>query len=298
MSLKLTLKKREGILGWGLSLPTFIWVFLIILFPVYSVFWTSLHHQRAVQPNPPYVGLVNYFEIIQSLEFWSALQRTLIWTAFNLILIVPLGILIALLLNSDFRTTKALRNWILFPWMVPIVVTTLMFRWILEPTVGILNFTLIKTGIIGRPFAFLGDKSLAMPAVIGVNVWRWSPFMTVVTLAALQTVSQELYDAGKVDGANSWQQFWFITFPQILPTLFTTSLILTMWLLNMFPPIWLMTEGGPSDTTTTLPVIIYRKGFKIFKMGRSATYSVILLIIEVVVVSIYLGFFGKRQREG
>lgn len=294
--MNLSFKKRESVVGWIFSVPTFAWILLIIIFPVYSVFMTSLHHQRAVQPNPPYVGVANYIEIILSTEFWSSLQRTLVWTGFNLALIVPVGILIALLLNSDFKTTRVLRNWILLPWMIPIVVTTLMFRWMLEPTVGILNFTLIKSGIINIPLAFLGDKSLAMPTVIGVNVWRWTPFMTVVILAALQTVPGELYDAASVDGANLWQKFWFVTFPQILPSVLTTSLILTMWLLNMFPPIWLLTEGGPSDATTTLPIIIYRTGFKIFKMGRSATYSVTLLAIEVTVASIYLGLLGKRQR--
>ena len=118
-----------------------------------------------------------------------------------------------------------------------------------------------------------------MATVVFVNVWRWTPFMIVMTLAALQTVPEELYDAARVDGASNVQSYRHITLPLIAPAVAGTTFILAIWLFNMFPPIWLMTQGGPVDATTTLPIDIYKQGLQLFRMSDAATISILLLII-------------------
>jgi len=295
--MKKSIAENESILGWILSAPSMVWILLIIVYPVILTVWISLHQQKMVEANPPFIGLKNYIDLLSSVKFLSQLKLTVIWTFLNIVLITPIGVLLGLLLNYQFKGVRALRTWILLSWIIPIVATTLMWKWMLEPAVGVINFLLYETGLIRSYVNFLGDPSIAMLSIVVVNVWRWSPFMGVMTLAALQNVPKELYDAATVDGANAWQTFWYITLPQIISTVSVTSFILIIWLFNMFPPIWLLTEGGPIESTTTLPIAIYKEAFRLFRMGKAATYSVILLIVVAGFAAGYLMLFGKRRKE-
>jgi multiple sugar transport system permease protein len=133
-----------------------------------------------------------------------------------------------------------------------------------------------------------------MPTVVLVNAWRWVPFMAVMMLAALQTVPATTLDAGRVDGAGAWARFRWIVLPHILPALSVTSFMLTMWLFNMFPPIWLLTQGGPANATMTLPIKIYVDGFQHFRLSWSATHSVILLALLALITAVYFRLSGER----
>lgn len=289
--------ERDSTLARLLTIPSAIWILGIVGYPILLVIWMSVHQQATVETDAPFVGLENYLRVLQWPAFWEAAWRTTVWTASNLLLIVPIGVAIALLLNRRFVGQRFARTWMLLPWMFPIVVTILMWRWILDPVAGVMNYLLVNFHIIDSPLSFFGQGRLAMLTVILVNVWRWTPFMAVVTLAALQTVPSDLYDAARVDGATASQMFWQITLPLIIPTLASTGFILVLWLFNMFPPIWLMTQGGPVDATTTLPIQIYQQGMQQFRMSNAATISVLLLILFVLPLAIlYFNTFG-RERE-
>ena len=287
--------ERDGPLSALLTLPSALWMIGIIGYPVGLVLWMSVHKLKTVETNPPYVGLDNYRKILDKPEFWDSTKLTITWALGNLVLIVPIGILIAVLLNTQFRGQRVVRTWSLLPWMFPIVVNILIWRWILDPVAGVLNYSLLKLHLISQPLSFFANRETAMLVVILVNVWRWTPFMAVVTLGAMQTISQTLYEAARVDGASSWDSFWHITMPLIRPAVANTAFILGIWLFNMFPPIWLMTQGGPADGTTTLPILIYKQGLQLFRMSDAATISVLLLLIFVVpFTTIYLATFGRR----
>jgi multiple sugar transport system permease protein len=227
--------------------------------------------------------------------FWDSLRLTMVWTGGSLMLIVPLGVLVAMLLNQGIAGTRFLRHWLLLPWMFPIVVIILMWRWILDASSGVANQMLLDVGLISRNVSFL-DASKAMGTVIVVNSWRWIPFMAIVLLAALQTVPKDTVEASAVDGATSRQRFRYIIFPHILPTLSVTTFMLAMWLFNMFPPIWLMTQGGPAGSTTTLPVAIFVEGFQVFRQSVGAALSVTLLLLLAAITAIYFKF--SKQRLG
>ncbi len=295
--MKKNIAENESVLGWILSTPSVVWILLIIVYPVILTLWISLHQQKMVEVNPPFIGLKNYIDLLPSAKFLFQLKLTVIWTFLNIVLITPVGVLLGLLLNRQFKGVGILRTWILLSWIIPIVATTLIWQWMLEPTVGIINFLLYETGITRSYVNFLGDPSISMLSIVVVNVWRWSPFMGIMTLAALQNVPKEFYDAARVDGANAWQTFWHITLPQIIPTVSVTSFILIIWLFNMFPPIWLLTEGGPIESTTTLPIAIYKEAFRLFRMGKAATYSIILLIVVSAFVAGYMMLFVKSREE-
>lgn len=283
----------DSALGYALVVPSVVWVLGIIVYPVLFNVWVSLHRMSMVETNPPFVGVQNYVAVLASPDFWHSLRLTAIWTFGSLLVIVPVGLAIALLLNQPFRGARVLRTWVLLPWMFPVIVITLMWRWILDPVVGVLNAVLVGLGLLAAPISFL-DASTAMPTVILANAWRWIPFMAVMMLAALQTVPVETLEAGWVDGAGVWGRFRWITLPHIFPTLSVTTFMLTMWLFNMFPPVWLMTQGGPAGATMTLPVRIYIEGFQVFRMSSGATHSVVLLALLAALMALYFRLSGER----
>lgn len=283
--------ERDSVLAYLLIAPAGLWILGVVLYPLVFNVWVSLHAQRMAEAAP-FVGLRNYGVALVSPEVWESLRLTLVWTFGNLALIVPLGLLTALLLNEPLRGIRVLRSWTLLPWMFPVVVIVLMWRWMLDPAAGVVNRQLMELGVISRGISFLGIDH-AMKTVIAVNAWRWIPFMAIVLLAALQTVQNELTEAAAMDGANGWQQFRYIVLPQITPTLAITSFMLTMWLVNMFPPVWLMTQGGPAGATMTLPVKVYMEAFKLYRAGFASTLSVLLLLVLVVMV---FGYFRLTRR--
>jgi len=288
--------ERDGPLAAILTMPSLLWMVGIVGYPAFLVFWMSLHRQSTVEAGAPFVGLENFIRLSQSADFWHSAKLTVIWTFANLILIVPIGVLVASLLNLNYPGRRVIRTWSLLPWIFPIVVTILMWRWILDPVAGVANYLFLRLGFMDAPVSFFSNATLAMSSVIFVNFWRWTPFMVVVTLAALQTVPEELYDAAKVDGASGLQTYLQITIPLIMPAVASTSFILAIWLVNMFPPIWLMTQGGPVNATTTLPIAIYKTGLQLFRMSEAAAISVLLLLFFVLPISLlYFRFFGRDR---
>jgi multiple sugar transport system permease protein len=287
--------ERDSALASIFVLPASLWMVAVVGYPIALVFWMSVHQQATIEAGR-FVGLDNYLFILGRADFWESAWRTSIWTAGNILLILPFGLLTALLLNSTFVGKRFFRSWALLPWMFPIVVTVLMWQWILNPVAGVLNHVLLALGIVAAPISFFENGAASMMTVILVNVWRWTPFMAVVALAALQTIPTEYYEAARIDGASGARTFWHITLPLIWPTIANTTFILLIWLFNMFPPIWLMTRGGPGDATTTLPVHIYRQGLEQFRMSEAATISVLLLILFVApLAAIYFRRMGAAR---
>lgn len=288
--------EKDGRLAALLVGPSVLWMLVIVGYPIILVFWLSVNDQ-ALLTSARFIGLDNYLFILRSTDFWSSALRTIVWTIGNLVLILPLGVLIALLLNGRILGRRFFQTWMLLPWMFPIVVTVLMWRWMLDPIVGLLNHFLLVLHLVDKPMSFFENPTSAMIVVILVNAWRWTPFMAVVALAALQTVPEEYFEAARIDGATRLQVTWNITLPLIWPTLGNTMFILLIWLFNMFPPIWLMTRGGPVDATTTLPLLIYKRGLEQFRMSEAATISVLLLLLFVVPLAV-LYFHRTNPRTG
>jgi multiple sugar transport system permease protein len=242
-----------------------------------------------------FVGLDNFWNLLSDPDFWIESKNTFVWCFFNLFFIVIAGVGIALFIDIDHPATAVLQRLILYPWIFPVVASALMWRLIYEPQGGILNHVLLKLGVIDQSLTYLGNPSLAMGSVILFNVWRWSPFMVIAAVAALQTIPLEAIEAARIDGANVWQRTVYIKLPQITNNILVSAFIITMWVINMFPPIWLMTEGGPGNDTTIIPVGIYKNAFHLFKTSRAAAESVLLLIITSILAAIYIKYLKKEN---
>ena len=291
-------RRSERILGICLVMPLLLWLMVTVVYPLLYTFSLSVQDQKLLGSASKFVGLDTFGKILSNKGFWTALQNSVIWTVGNSILQGIGGLAVALLLNQKFRGRGVLRVWVIVPWIIPTVVMAIMWKWMLSSTFGVIGWLLVNLGITNTIPIFLGDPFNSMPTLIFVNAWRWVPFMAVVILAALQTIPYEMYEAADVDGAGAIRKFSNITLPSLQGTMSTMLLIGTLFSFNMFDVIWLMTEGGPLEVTTTLPVMIYKLAFKTFRVSQAAAISVIVFIILAVFVVLVTRLPSLRELEG
>jgi len=288
---------RRKTIGYLFVLPILVLILVIFLYPLISTIRYSLYDIPFGVKQGPFVGLQNYRIIFSEPVFWQGLRNSVIWALGNLAvqLTIPFGI--AIVLNHRLKGIDLVRAIVLIPWIVPAVVVAICARWLLLPTMGPINYYLLKTGIVARPVNFLGSLGLAMPTLIALNSWKFFPFGTLLILAALQTIPAQLYEAARVDGANPWQCFTRITFPLVGRIVWFIGFLAFVWNFNVFDLIWLITQGGPANTTQTLPVLIYRTAFKTFRPGEASSIAVIIMIFLAAVGILYFRLFSPKKEE-
>lgn len=291
------LVNNDRFLGWLLVLPLMFWIALTLIYPLFFNVQLSFTNLRYVGGTFSYVGLRTFFTVIADTEFTDAVKRSLIWTTVNVILQIVGSLLVALILNQNIKGKEFIRNWIVVPWVLPTVVLAIIWTWILDPTLGVLNYFIRSMGLSSAPVKFLGSAKYVMPTVMVINVWRWIPYFAVIILAALQTIPRELYEAAAVDGATSVEKFVYITLPSLKPTLLVLTLFCLLWSSNIFDTIWLLTAGGPLSYTTTLPIYIYREAFQFFRFAKGACASVFFFLALAVFAASYIIIIRKRTGE-
>ncbi len=298
---------REARLAWTLILPTALIVFSLVLFPAVFSVWISFHdvglNNLSDVFNAPYVGFENYRKVFgdfafkfQGMRSWGAAVTSVVYSFVATTLTVAVGLLAALLLNRPFRGRGVTRAIFLFPYVAPIDSVAFVWRWILDPRPsGVLNDLLMRLGVIELPQAYLATRGLALLLVIIFEAWRYFPFAMLMILARLQAIDNTLYEAAKVDGANTWQQFFHVTLPELRYVLGAIYLLRLMWTFNKFDDIFLLTGGGFG--TKVLPVLTYEFSFKLFDFGRGAATAMILLVILVVFMAFYIGVVMRNVEE-
>lgn len=241
-----------------------------------------------------YSGLKNFFSLFEDEVFRISLKNSLIWTIGSLALqlTIPLGL--ALLLNKEFKGGALVKTVILIPWITPVVGVAMMTRWILEPQLGLANRILLKIGLVHQSINFLGSPSYALFTLLIISSWQFIPFGTLLLLAALQTIPPDVYDAIKVDGANSWQTLRYLIFPMIGSMIGFVFFLAFVWNFNTFALIWMTTKGGPVNSTMTLPVLIYRRAFKAFNMGEAAAIATMIGLFLVVIGFFFFKYLWRR----
>ena len=295
---RLSMREKEARLAWLLILPTALIVFGLVLFPAIFSVWISFHQVGLKNLSDvfgaEFVGLANYRAVVtdfafkfQGLQQWGAAVNSVVYSFASTILTVIVGLIAALLLNQPFKARGMTRAVFLFPYVAPIVSVAFVWRWILDPRPsGVLNDVLMGLGLIELPKAYLATRGLAMVLVIIFQAWRYFPFAMLMLLARLQAIDSALYEAAKVDGASLWQQFWYVTLPELRYVLGSIFLLRLMWTFNKFDDIWLLTGGGYG--TNVLPVLTYQFSFKSFNFGKGAANAMILLLILVIFLVVYV----------
>jgi len=290
-----TLGRKEA--GWGylLILPCLLFVFVRTVYPSFAALWISLN-KVDVRPGFPreFVGLVHWIDLIYDPVFWLSLKNTLYFSVANIGIGFVVALFIAILLNQEFRGRNIMRVLLIIPWAIPYVSNGLIWAWIYAPSYGVLNSVLTKLGLISQNQNWLGDSRWAMLAIIFAQTWKDIPFMTIMILAALQTFPESLREVARIDGASRAQIFFRLVLPYLkLPLLFVI-ILQTINAVKVFESVYVLTRGGPGNTTRVLFLYSYERSFQFYDLGYGAALSFVIFIVIIILMAIYLRLFSPE----
>lgn len=297
-----TLPRRRKRVRWNwlpyaLALPILAYEAFFILYPIFNGMKLSLYRQPRGAQSLKWVGLDNYRRMWDSPAFWEMIKNTAIFTVGVIVIAVGFGLASALLLNRHFPGRTMARAVMTLPWAFPDVPAVLTFIWMLNPNFGVMNvFARWLPWVDSNP-TWLLDQRLAMGSVILMSAWKGFPFYSLVILAALQTVSQELSDAARVDGANKLQIFRAVTLPAIMPTLLLLVILALIFSFKQFTMIWLTTGGGPAGATETIVIRVYNTAFRFYDFSYAAAIGVAGFVIVLIVALVFLMLQRRQEME-
>jgi multiple sugar transport system permease protein len=255
---------------------------------------TSLYQSILWKPRDiHFIALDNYATLLHDPVFWSSLGRTAIWIGLTVPLQMLLGLVTALLLNQEFRWRGLARSLILIPWALPSVVIGLMWAWIYNPQVGLLNDLMLRLGLLQSAVPWLANPDTALYAIIAALVWQGFPFFAIMILAGLQTIPASLYEAAEIDGASVWHQFWHITLPGLRGVLVTAVMLRIIWVANSVDVIYVMTGGGPGYATHTLPLYAFKRTYSSMDFGYGSALAVSFSVLLLGAIVLYLRRVGR-----
>ena len=275
-------------LPWLLLAPALVATLLLVLVPVGETFWLSLHEVILFRPRSrPFVGLGNYVAVLGDPLFWESLGHSVVWVVVAVTLQFGLGLATALLLNRTFAWRAVARALVIVPWALPSVITGLVWTWMLDFNLGLVNQLGVRWGLLDQPIAWLARPDTAMAAVILAVVWQGFPFFAVTLLAGLQAIPREHYEAASIDGAGVFASFMNVTLPGLAPVIATALLLRMIWVSNSLDLILVMTGGGPGTSTHTLPLYAFLKAWSGANYGYGSAVAVILTVLLLAVVIAY-----------
>jgi multiple sugar transport system permease protein len=252
--------------------PGLIHFLIFTLFAVSFALYISFHKWNIIQPAKPFVGFDNYVRLFSDPRFLRAVTNT-----FLFMIGVPLnlisGLSVALLLNTKVRGQGLYRTLFYIPVVTPLVVSSIIWKWVYQGDYGLLNYYLLKFHLIESKIVWLADPNLALPALIIMGIWGGTGGTMVIYLAGLQGIPEEMYDAAKVDGANAWQRLLYITIPLLRPTTFFLTITGVIGTFQIFTEVYIMTNGGPLNRTTTIGFYLYDKAFRQLDMGYATAMA-------------------------
>jgi len=291
--------RRHGRIGdllvrWSFMLPAILLLALMLAYPIFYTIDISFSRFDITSFGAgEWVGWENYREVIGDYRFWESLKVTLIYLVIALPLQVILGFGIAYLINAEWYGRGVVRALFLIPMVVAPVVAGGMWRMILDPLWGIMNYWLGFIGI--GPLDWFGDANLAMAAIIIIDTWRWTPFIVLIATAALLALPKDVFEAARIDGANWWSTLWSVAVPLLVPVIAATFVIRWLGAVKMFDIVLAATYGGPGKATNVVNLFIYEEAFRSLRFAESAAMAVIVLVLTMVLTGIFLR--GSRKLE-
>jgi len=264
-------------------LPSLIFLIAFVVYPIVSAFFLSLHRYNLLEP-PMWNGLGRYALLLEDARFIKAIGNTMFFAVMTVPVGTAVSLFLAVLINQPLRAIYFFRTAYYLPVVTSFVAVSFIWLWIYEPQFGILNQLLEAVGL--PTFAWLRDPKTSMLSIAMLSVWKNAGFNMIIFLAGLQGIPKYLYEAAEIDGANAYQRFWSITVPMLSPTTFFVFIVYFIGALQMFTQSWILTQGGPLDSTLTVVYLIYQNGFEFLKMGSASAMSVILFILIAIVTYI------------
>ena len=278
-------------IGYLYILPAVLIVTFVMLLPLLYTIYLSFTKNDIYTSTISFVGLRQYMQLFKDKIFLLAVKNTLIWTIASVFFQFLLGFVLANILHLSFiRFKSPLRILLMIPWVLPGIVSALVWQWSYHPDFGIINEVLKRIGLIQESINWTSSPDTALLSAIIVNVWKMVPFVMLFTEAALQGVPNELKEAARIDGASGWKTFTSITVPHIMPSLNTVILLLSIWTMNAFTFIYILTEGGPAHLSEILSMYIYRNAFQGYNFSFASAASVILFVLTAAITVLYNRF--------
>lgn len=274
---KLLINKNSA--AWIFILPAIIGTFIFIIIPVICSFLLSFTKWDLLNPVQ-FVGFKNYSELFHQALFWKILLNTIVFALSTSVFGVIIPLILAYVLNNKIRGSEFYKSAYFLPFITPMVVIGIIWSWIFDPNIGLLN------QVLNIHINWLYDTKFAMPALIMVSVWKLIGYNMIIFLSSLSAISQSLFESAKIDGANSFQIFKNITIPMLSPTIFFVVIITAISSFQVFDLIYLMTQGGPFDSTNVLVYSIYKEAFEYFNVGRASAIAYVLFVIILVLTLI------------
>jgi len=289
-----TLPPRSRGNGSGVALlflaPSLVALAVILALPVFYSIGLSLTDAKlsAGELRTPFVGFDNYLRLLSDKAVGNALLNTLYFTAVEVVGVIILGLLAALLLNHPMARWSGFRVLLLLPWAIAPVANAVLWKWIYHSNYGILNTILLQLGLIDANVTWLGDAFQALNMILVVDIWKSTPFIAILLLAALQNIPKSLYRAARIDGAGTWQQFRHVTLPSLRTALAVAIILQTIWSLRAFDLIFVLTKGGPADGTVVMNFLAYRVTFNFLKFGYGAAIANVIFLTSLLLAILYV----------
>lgn len=274
--------------------PTLILMIVFLVIPICMVVSYSFVDRAVVSNNPAFVGLENYKELFANSQFWNAVSNTIIFVVVSVVAHLVIGMIFAMLLNSKYFTTRTktiARVLYILPWVFTASVVAILWKLMLQPS-GIIDYLLSFLPQVSRNTEWLSSKDIALAVICFINIWCGYPFYMISILAGLQGISGDLYESAAIDGATATKSFFHITLPQLKPILISIAMLDFIWTLQSFNVIWMLTGGGPVNSTEVLSIFIYKLAFQKVDYSMAATAATVLLV-----VCIFIAIFYVRQQK-
>lgn len=280
--------KREG--GSLFVIPALILLSLVTIYPIIYVFYLSLHRRLLIFNISKFVWFENYLFLLNDNRFWNAFKNTIYFTVVSVSLELLIGLFVAVLLNRAFRLKGLMRAVILIPWAIPTVVSARMWEWMYNTDFGILNY------VLGSEINWLGSPFWAMNAAIFMDVWKTTPFVAILLIAGLQVIPHEVYQAARIDGAGGWTIFRRITLPLLKPVILVVLIFRTFDAFRVFDAVYVLTGGGPANTTETLSIYAYKVLFQTLQFGYGSTLSAVVFLCTGIISIFYIRILSRGEK--
>ncbi len=286
---------REAVFSWLMMALPLIFLFALVGYPFIYGIWLSLQNRPVAQPGT-FVGLRNFIEDARDPGFWQVTRPTFIYTGVATVLKMVGGLALALVINQSFRMKNLIRAALLLPFIVPTVLSTVAWMWILDPAFSVVNWVLVHAGIANPGPSWLGNPALAMASIIVINTWRGLPFYGITLLAGLQTIPQDLLEAAAIDGAGGWRRFWYITLPLLKPVILIVTVFSVIFTFADFQLVYVLTHGGPANATHLFATYAFDIAMSGGQLGLGASVAHAMLpplALMIVALAVYM-----RRRGG
>lgn len=271
-----------------MAAPSLILIFALAIYPLLYTIFISFTELNMMTGETQYKGLTNYIQAFTSGEFWNSVWVTLLFTILSLVIQLPLGVLVALLLNQEFKGRWLLRSIVLVPWAVPTLVNSTLWNWIFNTQYGAANRLLMQFNLISEPIIWFDSPMKAMGVIVFADTWRMLPLYVLMMLASLQTIPQSQIEAAILDGAGAFSRFRNVILPLIKPMLLVVLVIRTMQALKVFDIIYMLTHGGPANGTMVISYYIYNQSFGFMHFSYGAALAIIVAVISTIITVLYV----------